>query len=454
MYRHTTRWAWTMWIVLLIALAGCFDLSREKEEPGSLDSPLPTPTAEPGVIVLTPGEDRREPTGTPWPTATPRPTPTRRPGPTATPFPTRKPAADASGSIYYAVNKDIPVLDNVSVFHPGQVVYRLPVDETGLTTGAATTLPLPTDITLILDSVSPNGHYALLLEPSEPGGIPYILDVSSERIWPLFKEYPWAGGRSFAWHPDGRHLLFWSLDVAMWLVDAETEEYTILSYPDGPIQGAAISPDGQSVVFIASGHSDDYVAIASTAGSDERPLIEPVDAAGIRTIFSWSPDGQHILYAGSDPTVVKGAEPAGGVLFLMDANGQNRRPLQGPFIYGWGFEPVWSSNGSQVAYVGSNADEAFGCAQKGGPAQETDPLACSFVGTSIYVEDIYTGEVLKLTDGTAPVWSPDGSIVSFLTNRSGTSELWAINADGTGLRQLTQDGEPKFPRLAWTRLQE
>lgn len=135
----------------------------------------------------------------------------------------------------------------------------------------------------------------------------------------------------------------------------------------------------------------------------------------------------------------------------MDANGQNRRPLQGPFIYGWGFEPVWSPDGRRVAYVGSNPDEAFGCAQKGEPAQEIDPLACYFAGTSIYVEDMPTGKVLKLADGIAPVWSPDGSMIAFLSNRSGAPEIWVINADGMGLRKLTQDGEPKLFRITWER---
>jgi TolB protein len=40
-----------------------------------------------------------------------------------------------------------------------------------------------------------------------------------------------------------------------------------------------------------------------------------------------------------------------------------------------------------------------------------------------------------------PVWSPDGSLIAFVSMRSGAPELWLINADGTGLRQLTNDGQ-------------
>jgi dipeptidyl aminopeptidase/acylaminoacyl peptidase len=36
-----------------------------------------------------------------------------------------------------------------------------------------------------------------------------------------------------------------------------------------------------------------------------------------------------------------------------------------------------------------------------------------------------------------PRWSPDGSQIAFYSNRSGKSEIWTINPDGSGLQQLT-----------------
>src|SRR5205085_2322251 len=37
-----------------------------------------------------------------------------------------------------------------------------------------------------------------------------------------------------------------------------------------------------------------------------------------------------------------------------------------------------------------------------------------------------------------PRWSPDGQRISFTSRRTGNYELWVINRDGSGLRQLTQ----------------
>ena len=36
-----------------------------------------------------------------------------------------------------------------------------------------------------------------------------------------------------------------------------------------------------------------------------------------------------------------------------------------------------------------------------------------------------------------PAWSPDGTRLAFISNRSGQSQIWLMNADGTGPVQLT-----------------
>ena len=37
-----------------------------------------------------------------------------------------------------------------------------------------------------------------------------------------------------------------------------------------------------------------------------------------------------------------------------------------------------------------------------------------------------------------PAWSPDGKRIAFTSNRDGNYEIYVMNADGTGLRNLTQ----------------
>jgi TolB protein len=59
----------------------------------------------------------------------------------------------------------------------------------------------------------------------------------------------------------------------------------------------------------------------------------------------------------------------------------------------------------------------------------------------IYLVQAATGETKRLTesqfDNTQPVWSPDGARIAFVSRRENCSNLWLMNADGTGARAVT-----------------
>jgi hypothetical protein len=42
----------------------------------------------------------------------------------------------------------------------------------------------------------------------------------------------------------------------------------------------------------------------------------------------------------------------------------------------------------------------------------------------------------RLWNNVAPVWSPDGSAIAFLTDRNGRWEIWVMNADGSNQRPM------------------
>lgn len=382
----------------------------------------------------TPQPTYRPPTWTPVPpwTPSPQPSPTRRPGPTATPFPTRGPGSDPAGTILYTAPDR-------------QAIMALTVDGQGRKVAEPAPLSLSLDFNPVYGVPSPDGRYLLVLRQSEPGHIPYVVNLESGRVWPLFGQESYANGILYGWHPNSRQVLFYYFDVDLRLVNVETGEYTILAFTHGP-QGAAMSPDGQDIVYVAeSSLSYRTMWKVSAAGSDAQPLFE---LGGSAYVFGWSPDGSSILYVGEPITgFIKGATPPGGPLWLMDPQGQNRRPLSGPFIFGWGFEPVWSPDGQWVALVGRDEGQVFGCSVKRDPPPDSE--ICRYEGAAIYIENILTGEVRRLAPGIEPVWSPDGSMLAFLSRQSGTPEVWVIRADGTGLQQLTADGQQKW-RVTWT----
>ncbi|SEL18622.1 Imidazolonepropionase [Pseudoxanthomonas sp. GM95] len=73
----------------------------------------------------------------------------------------------------------------------------------------------------------------------------------------------------------------------------------------------------------------------------------------------------------------------------------------------------------------------------------------------IYRLDRAGGRARPLLDGVAfenmPVFSPDGRQFAFVSDRSGSDNVWVANVDGSGLRQLSQDsGVEYFASPAWS----
>ncbi len=59
---------------------------------------------------------------------------------------------------------------------------------------------------------------------------------------------------------------------------------------------------------------------------------------------------------------------------------------------------------------------------------------------------------VKLTNNIAddddPVWSPDGTMIAFTSDRDGNEEIYIMNADGSGQRNLTNNPS-KEDEAAW-----
>jgi uncharacterized protein YraI len=57
-----------------------------------------------------------------------------------------------------------------------------------------------------------------------------------------------------------------------------------------------------------------------------------------------------------------------------------------------------------------------------------------------WVQQELKGELVHSYNNAAPTWSPDGSRIAFLTDRTGQWEIWVMNADGTDQRPLFPAG--------------
>jgi TolB protein len=107
-------------------------------------------------------------------------------------------------------------------------------------------------------------------------------------------------------------------------------------------------------------------------------------------------------------------------VWLMDYDGFNQ--TQVTKSKNINLSPDLSPDGKRVVYTTYRAEEAS-------------------TGQLLVIYNIYDGKKFTLfssgTLNSAPAWSPDGNRVAFTSNAKGNAEIYTIDANGSGLRQIT-----------------
>jgi Tol biopolymer transport system component len=186
------------------------------------------------------------------------------------------------------------------------------------------------------------------------------------------------------------------------------------------------SPDSSKVLCNLFSEEGGQPATANPDGSGLTLLNPNLPLA----CLNWSPDGTRLLC-----TTPEEANPAEAGLYTVrssDAGDLVRVTTTPPdgFDNGYGYSP----DGSRILYArfdSSDNGTLFSVKPDG-----TDPVQLSPTGLSVID--------LGFFDRIGADWSPNGSHVVFaaqkLSSRRFTTALFVVNADGTGLRQITPSG--------------
>jgi TolB protein len=246
------------------------------------------------------------------------------------------------------------------------------------------------------------------------------------------------------------------------------------------------SPDGKQIVFNSIRNGKLWVAVMDADGSNQKLLTEGVAP-------DWSPDGKQIAF--SRPV------PPGSEIWVINADGSGVRQITQSGTAKAG--PSWSPDGKQMVFIlpknpisPTDPQPEIGIMDSDGTneriltiadrintdgrgmvcetANDANAPAWSPVDNRITfwsgIENQY-GQVWVInSDGTGskqltedcshrnsddPSWSPDGKKILFSTGRSGRNELWVMDADGENEQKISDIDANPFPgRASWQRVQD
>lgn len=228
---------------------------------------------------------------------------------------------------------------------------------------------------------------------------------------------------------------------------------------------AAVAGTSGPVAFVAqqNGVNHIYLMQVDAAGAGATPVRLTADAEA-ENYPSWSPDGTRLVYL---------RDYNGSAIYTINADGSGETRLSP--TPGMDASPSWSADGTQIVYARlyeapaagmppmtdirvMNADGSGDHAILADTVFSVEPrwsvnnqiVFMSLMGGSdlqVYVMNSDGGNLQQLTSSSNngdPVWSPDGTRISFGSDREGGGKLniFLMNSDGSGLQQLTQFDVP------------
>jgi TolB protein len=273
-------------------------------------------------------------------------------------------------------------------------------------------------------------HYQLFTSKADGSGAQQLTNFTdSDALWA-------------AWSPNGKRLAF-ERDVyrgvfvnhgAIYTMNADGSGQRSLT-PTGLNGGPSWSPNGKLIVFstLELGKRTATISVIPANGGRVRKLFTaPIPCkrfCGVRFLSpTYSPDGKRIAFVWN--------KLAAAAILTMNATGGDLKQVI-PWQKGRVTDKIdWSPDGSRIAFSSPGIGDL--------PGTSSNVFTVRPDGSGrVQLTHNRGGKINNGLDS----WSTDGKKIAFVSNRSGTYEIYVMNANGTGVTQLTHG--PESHRAAW-----
>jgi len=365
------------------------------------------------------------------------------PGPNPVPTPTSNPipsVVSMSPNIVTAPGPGITFLTvNGSGFVPGSVVQW-----NG--SGRATTFINSSQLTALIGAsdLATAGQAAVTVSTPTPGG-----GTSGALAFRILAPIAFASNRAL----DGSNAAATTYNI--WITrDFRVVPLTNLSNLNTDSTLPAWSRDGRKIAFMsrraldgsdaADANLTDNIWVMNADGSGATALTR---MTAVSSFFPhWSPDGSKIAFESA--RVLTGGDAADANLtyniWVMNADGSGATALTRLTAKNASsFSPVWSPDGS-----GKIVFHSMRALSGSDAANTNNTFNIWVVNADGSGETALTQFTAKGADSFSPVWSPDGSKIAFLSTRAldgsdasnanNTTNIWVMNADGSGAAPVTR----------------
>jgi len=273
-------------------------------------------------------------------------------------------------------------------------------------TASPTARPTSTSGGRIVFTCSRADYNQLCMVNRDGSGLVQLTDMAASNYYPIFT-------------PDGSSILFASNrngPFDFFLLNFDKRDVFQVTLNVGNVIAPEYSSDGRFIVF-ANRADDGPTAVWMVNADGLNPRLVYTGVGDIVSV-AWSPDDQRIAYA------MNTGSPQEYEIFTMDTNGRNHIKISQK-LQGIGGSVDWSPDGkSLLVYAGPFGDK------------------------DIFEIEVETGEYIQLTDGgnnAGASYSPNGDYIVFNSLRNNDqADLYIMEADGSGLRQITNNPEPDW----------